>query len=165
MKDNVIKDIIKLETQINKKLIPNNIVIKIFEKNNKEGTIVITKNKELIRVFHFKAIGAFQMEIIENNCIIESGLWIKSLGKWIYNLFNNVDYIYKFYGGSLNNKVLKQNEIENMAIRFEINNENRKFPKRIPIIQGYLRPMYDGIDYGIIFYRYETQEVCNEFSY
>lgn len=165
MKDNVIKEIIKLETQINKKLIPNNIVIKIFEKNDKEGTIVITKNKELIRVFHFKTVGAFQMDLIENNNVIETGLWIKSLGKWIFNLFNKVDYIYKFYGGSLNKKVLKQKEIESMAIRFEINNENKKFPNKIPILKGYLRPMYDGIGYGTVFYRYETQEEYNGYSY
>lgn len=165
MKDNVIKKVMKLETQINKKLTSNNTLIKIFEKNDNEGTIVITKNKELIKVLHIKVVGAFQIDLIENNYIVERGLDISNLGKWIFNLFNKVEYIYRFYGGSLNKKVLKQNEIESMAIRFEINNENKKFPKKIPIIKGYLRPMYDGIGYGTVFYRYETQEEYNEYSY
>ena len=41
---------------------------------------------------------------------------------------------------------------------------HRKELDNQPIVEGYLSPMFNGISYGIIHLRYETQEVYNMVS-
>ena len=92
---------------------------------------------------------------------------------WIYNLYNPIEYLYKFVGGKLNNRILTREEIN------EISNEltkdysekrkkgiavHRKELDNQPTVEGYLGPMYNGFDYGKIILRYETQEVYDMLS-
>ena len=113
------------------------------------------------------------INIIENSKKIETGLFIEDLENWIYNLYNPIEYLYKFVGGKLNNRILTREEIN------EISNEltkdyseerkkgiavHRKELDNQPTVEGYLGPMYNGIDYGKIILRYETQEVYDMLS-
>lgn len=85
----------------------------------------------------------------------------------------NIEYLYEFVGGKLNNRILTREEIN------EISNEltkdyseerkkgiavHRKELDNQPTVEGYLGPMYNGIDYGKIILRYETQEVYDMLS-
>ncbi len=173
MKEDIIKRIEDTEETINNKL-NDNIAIKIYnfhDRNN--GMIVIRKDDKIDKTFRIKAISSCQIDIIRNNKIVENGLFIDDLAKWIYNLYNPVDYRYVFYGGYLNSKTLKSEEIKDIIIGKTPNyTEIRKTGALVhrkelddqPIVKNYLGPMFDKIDYGIIYLRYETQEIYDMLS-
>ena len=170
----MIKKIQELESEINKKLKSNNVVVRILGNEDKnKGSIIILKDKKINRCFEIEIISCSQINIIENSKKIETGLFIEDLENWIYNLYNPIEYLYEFVGGKLNNRILTREEIN------EISNEltkdyseerkkgiavHRKELDNQPTVEGYLGPMYNGIDYGKIILRYETQEVYDMLS-
>ena len=185
----MIKKIQELESEINKKLKSNNVVVRILgnEDNNTVSVEDLSlqtgvslknvnrflKDKKINRCFEIEIISCCQINIIENSKKIETGLFIEDLENWIYNLYNPIEYLYKFVGGKLNNRILTREEIN------EISNEltkdyseerkkgiavHRKELDNQPTVEGYLGPMYNGIDYGKIILRYETQEVYDMLS-
>lgn len=165
----VIENVKKSEIFINEKLKGNNVIVRITgtEDNNK-ATIVILKDKKIDKVFNIEAIASAQIKIIEKDKILEHGLYIDYLIMWIYNLYNQIEYLYEFCGGELNDKVLTReqiNKISNSLTKdYSKERENgatvhRKELDNQPMVEGYLGPMYNGIDYGKIYLRYETQEV------
>ena len=163
-----------LESEINEKLKSNNVVVRILGNEDKnKGSIIILKDKKINRCFEIEIISCCQINIIENSKKIETGLFIEDLENWIYNLYNPIEYLYEFVGGKLNNRILTREEIN------EISNEltkdyseerkkgiavHRKELDNQPTVEGYLGPMYNGIDYGKIILRYETQEVYDMLS-
>lgn len=171
---NLIKEIQKLEGRINSKLKDNHIEIKIIEsKDQYEGKIIILKDKKVIRVFGINMISCSQIDVYEKDKILEQGLFIDILGAWIFNLYNNVEYLYVFYGGELNRKVFTQKSISKISTGItpnmseERNNGHlvqRKELDEQPKVEGYLGPMFEEIDYGKIYLRYETQEIYNMLS-
>ncbi len=160
----------KIQTEIkkeNKKLEESNIKVKIISDNNKI-VMNIAKNECINEVFILKAVSQFQIDIFKNNIKIEIGLFIKDLPIWIYNLYNSTKFLYEFVGGRLNGKTMTREEIDKIAIdKTDDMEEYRKnggfvHKKELdnqPIVEGYLEPVFDGISYGIIHLRYETQEV------
>jgi len=113
-------------------------------------------------------ISSNQINIMENNRTVENGLYIDNLEKWIFNLYNSVEYLYTFYGGPLNGKVLEKNQVEKIAnnITEDYSKERekglivqRKELDRQPIVKNYLGPMFEAIDYGKVYLRYETPEI------
>ena len=114
------------------------------------------------------------MNIIENNRKIETGLSTENLGKWIYNLYNPIEYLYVFYGGKLRGKILSKTQIDEISsentIDFSKEREkgllvHRKELDNQPIVRGYLGPMFEKIDYGKVYLRYETQEIYDMLSH
>ena len=82
----LIKEICKLESKINEKLNPNNVVVRILgDEDKNKGKIIILKDNKIHRGFKISIISCFQINIIENNREIETGLSINDLGKWIFN--------------------------------------------------------------------------------
>ena len=170
----LIKEICKLESKINEKLNPNNVVVRILgDEDKSKGKIIILKDNKIHRGFKLNIISCYQINIIENNREIETGLSINDLGKWIFNLYNPIEYLYVFYGGQSNGKVLDRKEINKISnettIDFHEERErgllvHRKELDNQPMVEGYLGPMFDKIDYGKIYLRYETQEVYNMLS-
>ena len=176
----MIEKIQKLESEINEKLKSNNVVVRILGNENKnKGSIIILKDKKIHSIqslaekLEVEIMSCSQINIIENSKKIETGLFIEDLENWIYNLYNPIEYLYKFVGGKLNNRILTREEIN------EISNEltkdyseerkngiavHRKELDNQPTVEGYLGPMYNGIDYGKIILRYETQEVYDMLS-
>ena len=162
----MIEKIQELESEINEKLKSNNVVVRILGNEDKnKGSIIILKDKKINRCFEIEIISCCQINIIENSKKIETGLFIEDLENWIYNLYNPIEYLYEFVGGKLNNRILTREEIN------EISNEltkdyseerkkgiavHRKELDNQPTVEGYLGPMYNGIDYGKIILRYET---------
>lgn len=172
MKDKIIRKI--NVDEINKKMINNKIKVELIEINENESIIKILKEGLIDRVFIIKAIASSQINILEDNEIIENGLFIHNLGKWIFNIYNKINYLYKFVGGKYNGKILSIKEIEKISIgktknmdEIRINGgfTQQKELDEQPIVKDYLGPMFERIDYGIIYLRYETQEVYNALSH
>lgn len=171
---NLIKSIQELESSINKKLTKNNIIVRILEgPNENKGRIIILKDKKINREFDINIISYSQIDIIEDGKILEKGIFIDDLGKWLFNIYNPIQYLYVFYGGSLNRKILTRNQVDKISTETTQNFEkerkkgllvHRKELDDQPMIENYLGPMFDGIDYGKIYLRYETQDVYDILS-
>lgn len=161
-----IEEIQKLEGMINYKLKDCNIETKIIESKDKyDGKIIILKDKKVIRVFAINMILGHQINVYENDKSIELGLFIDNLGAWIFNLYNKVEFIYVFYGGELNKKVLTKEDIKKIQNEIPLGINEEKiimYGKEIevqPNIEGYLGPILEEIDYGKVYLRYETQTI------
>lgn len=170
----LIKKIQNMESEINEKLKSNNVTIRIIgDENKSEGTIIILKDKKINRRFKIEIISCCQINITENNRKIETGLITEDLGKWIYNLYNPIEYLYVFYGGKLSGKVLTKTQIDEISNETTIDFSkeramgllvHRKELDNQPMVKGYLSPMFEKIDYGKVYLRYETQEVYDMLS-
>lgn len=170
----LIKEIQKLEIEINEKLKDNNVLVRILgNEDENKGTIIILKDNKTNRGFQIEVISSCQVNIIENNKIIERGLFIEYLGKWIYNLYNPIEYLYVFYDGKLNGKVLTREQINEIASRttqdFHKEREkgllvHREELDNQPMVDGYLGPMFEKIDYGKVYLRYKTPELYEMLS-
>lgn len=173
MSEDIIEKVVNLESSINASLKHNNRMVKIAKHNDKKGFIIIMqKDKTVDRALEFEIVSMCQIDITEGKEVIESGFFINSLEKWIYNLYNPTEYRYIFCGGALDKKVLKPEEIEEITIgkvedyskaRKSGGTAHRKELDNQPIVEGYLSPMFEKIDYGIIYLRYETQEIYDRF--
>lgn len=163
----MIEKIKNMELVINEKLRNNNVSVEIVTGQNNSGKIIITKNHQVNKIYYFKIISTCQIQIIEDQKIKEDGLFIDKLDCWIYNQYNKVKYNYNFYGGKLNGKILKIEEVE--KIKDGITKDYTELRKQgilvhreeldnQPTIKGYIGPMFDGIDHGIVNLRYEIQE-------
>jgi len=170
----LIKRIQELESSINEKFVKNNIIIRILGSTEKnKGQIIILKDKKINRGFEINVISYSQIDIIENGKVLERGLFIDNLGKWLFNLYNPIEYLYVFYGGNLNRKILTREQVNKISKEttqnFEEERKNgllvhRKELDDQPIVENYLGPMFEEIDYGKIYLRYETQEVYDMLS-
>ena len=168
----IIEKIQRLESIINEKLKESNIQINIIGKENK-GKIIISKEKRTDKVLDIYAISSCQIDILENNKIIERGIFIDNIGAWIFNLYNEIEYAYVFYGGRLNHQILTREQLNEKTdlttpdMSFERKQGavvHRKELDNQPIVEGYLGPMFEEIDYGKIYLRYETQEIYDMLS-
>lgn len=170
----LIKRIQELENLINKRFIQSNIIIKIIDDiEPNKGQIIIWKDNNIDRIFKIDAASYFQVTIIENGEFLEENLAVDDLGKWLFNLYNPIKYLYEFYGGELSGKVLSAEQINKIS---KLKTENfekeraqgilvhRKELDDQPIIENYLGPMFDRIDYGKVYLRYETQEIYDMLS-
>lgn len=171
---NLIERVQEMECVINEKLRNNSISIKILaNKNINKGTISIIKDEKVVRAYEIEVISSCQINIAENGKIIENGLFRDDLGKWIYNLYNPVEYLYAFYGNLLNGSILTEEQIYLITNGYTRSYEKerksgalvpRKELDNQPKVEGYLGPMFEKIDYGKVFLRYETQEIYNMLS-
>ena len=62
---------------------------------------------------------------------------------------------------------MTREQVNLIASGYTKENEERVHKKELdnqPKVQGYLGPMFGGIDYGKIYLRYETQEIYNMLS-
>jgi hypothetical protein len=170
----LIKEIQKLENEINEKLKANNVLVRILEDGDKnKGTIMILKDEKIDRNFKIEAISCCQINIYSNEKEIENGLFTSDLGKWLYNLYNQIEFLYVFYGGKLKGEVLTReqiNEISNGNTK-DLHKErekgllvHRRELDNQPEVKGYLGPMFEKIGYGKIYLRYETKEVYDMLS-
>ncbi len=170
---NLIEKIKSYESIINNKLKDNNVLVQIVQSGEKTGSIIIFKENYADKIFDIEMITSCQIRITENNKTIEYGLFIGNLGAWIFNLYNSLEYLYSFYGGKQNGKVFKLEDVR------KISNKNTKNLQKErangltvhraeideqPIVEGYLGPMFEKIDYGKIYLRYETPEIYNMLS-
>lgn len=170
----LIKRIQELENLINKRFIQSNIIIKIIDDIElNKGQIIIWKDNNIDRIFKIDAASYFQVAIIENGEFLEENLAVDDLGKWLFNLYNPIKYLYEFYGGELSGKVLSAEQINKISKLKTQNFEkeraqgilvHRKELDDQPIIENYLGPMFDRIDYGKVYLRYETQEIYDMLS-
>lgn len=166
-----IKQIQKMENAINEKLRDNKILIRIIGNEDKnKGTIILSKDNKINRTFDIEVISNFQINISENGKIIQKGWFIEKIGVWLFNLFNPVNYLYVFHGGKLNRRVLTRKQIEKLSTETTIDfSEERKKGLPVhtieldnqPIVEGYLGPMFEDVDYGKVYLRYETQKAYN----
>lgn len=170
----LIKRIQELENLINKRFIQSNIIIKIIDDiEPNKGQIIIWKDNNIDRIFKIDAASYFQVAIIENGEFLEENLAVDDLEKWLFNLYNPIKYLYEFYGGELSGKVLSAEQINKISKLKTQNFEkeraqgilvHRKELDDQPIIENYLGPMFDRIDYGKVYLRYETQEIYDMLS-
>jgi len=168
----LIEKIKNLEIIINEKLKNMNIIIRIFEQKECDKVkIVILKDRKVDRVFVIQEIAYHQLMIIENGQIIENSIHIKNIGKWLYNLYKPVKVLYIFYGGEHQGKILTKAQVNKIAIGktdlvrlSRMNKEYLKDSEKQPIVKGYLGPIFEKIDYGKIYLRFETQEIYDMLS-
>ena len=170
MKEDIIKKIQAMQEKINNKMNIMGISVQVLNFNYNDGLLIIRKGEDIDRIFVLKASSSIQVQVIENKKVLENGLFIDWIDKWIYNLYNPVEYMYVFIGGKLNNKTLDREEIEKIAIGrtkdytqeyIEGNTVPRKELWNQPIVKDYVGPMLENIDYAVVFLSYETQDEYN----
>lgn len=170
------------EYDINLKAGIRGFKIDITDNGDNTGTITIWRFKNNtpkfidVRTFaetlNIEGIADFQVNIKKDNEILEHGLFLDKITKWIYNRLNNesIEFMYEFVGGEYNGKTMTKAEVETLShgltedlthIRQKGGTCQRKELDNQPLVDGYLSPMYSHIDYGLIYLRYETQEVYN----
>ena len=131
--------------------------------------------KTFVETLDIEGVADFQVTIKKDNEILEHGLFLDNITKWIYNRLNNekIEFMYEFIGGKYNGQTMTREEIENISsgttedlthIRQQGAICNREELDNQPLVNGYLSPMFSHIDYGLIYLRYETQEVYNVLS-
>lgn len=163
---NLIQRVRKLEKEINENLQGNNVIVKIVDgKDCKTGMIQIFKDNKLDKELKIKALNMDEFEIKEQDKIIEKELYRHNFGAFIFNLYNPVKYMYNFYGGKLDGKILIREQINEIAKEYmkeesslrELGIGQREELDNQPIVEGYYEPLYDGIEYGEIHLRYDVR--------
>ena len=145
-----------------------------FNKNKKNLSEMLTfiETQTFVETLDIEGIADFQVSIKKENEILEDGLFLDKITKWIYNRLNNekIEFMYEFVGGKYNGKTMTKAEVETLShgltedlthIRQKGGTCHRKELDNQPLVDAYLSPMYSHIDYGLIYLRYETQEVYN----
>jgi len=170
----LISKIQKQEYIFNNILKDNNVAVRILKcEDIHKGKIIILQEEKVKKVFEIEAISSCQIKIIEKNITLEEGLFTDNLCKWLYNLYNNVEYLYTFSGGNLSGKTLTRKEIDKIAngktqdMYKEIEQGitvHRKELDNQPTVNGYLGPMFGKIEFGKIYLNYETQEIYDMLS-
>ena len=137
--------------------------------------LTFIETQTFVETLDIEGIADFQVSIKKENEILEHGLFLDKITKWIYNRLNNekIEFMYEFVGGKYNGKTMTKAEVESLShgltedlthIRQKGGTCHRKELDNQPLVDGYLSPMYSHIDYGLIYLRYETQEVYNILS-
>lgn len=67
-----------------------------------------------------------------------------------------------FTGGRYGGKTFTRDEVEKISNGTTGTDSKRKELNNQPLVDGYLGPMFNEIDYGLITLRYETQEYYND---
>lgn len=148
-----------------------------FNKNKKNLSEMLTfiETQTFVETLDIEGIGDFQVEIKKDNEILEHGLFLDKITKWLYNRLNNedIEFMYEFVGGKYNGQTMTKAEVETIShgltedfthIRQEGGICHRKELDNQPLVNGYLSPMYSHIDYGLVYLRYETQEVYDSIA-
>lgn len=148
-----------------------------FNKNKKNLSEMLTfiETQTFVETLDIEGIADFQVSIKKENEILEHGLFLDKITKWIYNRLNNenIEFMYELVGGKYNGKTMTKAEVETLShgltedlthIRQKCGTCHRKELDNQPLVDGYLSPMYSHIDYGLVYLRYETQEVYNILS-
>lgn len=174
MREDRIQKIIEKEKLINNTLKNNDVSVKLIKRNGHKGYIlVINKSNMVEKELTFEIVSSCQIKIMENKRILERGLYIDKLDAWFYNLYNPVKYLYTFHGGRLHGKVLTRGQMNRISnektLNFRREREmgllvHREELDDQPKVIDYLGPMYNGFTYGVIYLRYETQEVYDMLS-
>lgn len=149
--------------------------ITINDNGNNKGMITLFKkydNVTYVEKFDIEGVGEYQISIKKNNKIYEDSIYYKDIIKWYYNYlyYDKVTFIYMFRGGKYNNMTMTKSELEEITNtkilkvgkkdNFNFRNELSNQPK----LNEYLSCMYSHMDYGILFFRYETQQYYNDMS-
>ena len=148
-----------------------------FNKNKKNLSEMLTfiETQTFVETLDIEGIADFQVSIKKENEILEDGLFLDKITKWIYNRLNNknIEFMYEFVGGKYNGQTMTKAEVETLShgltedlthIRQKGGTCQRKELDNQPLVDGYLSPMFSHIDYGLVYLRYETQEVYNILS-
>ena len=146
-----------------------------FNKNKKNLSEMLTfiETQTFVETLDIEGIADFQVSIKKENEILEDGLFLDKITKWIYNRLNNekIEFMYEFVGGKYNGKTMTKAEVETLShgltedlthIRQKGGTCQRKELDNQPLVDGYLSPMFSHIDYGLVYLRYETQEVYDK---
>lgn len=167
------------ENDINIKARIRGFKVDITDNKNNTGSITIwnfnNNTKKFIETLSIEGVASFQVTIKKNNEILEHGLFLDRITKWIYNRLNNenIEFMYQFFGGKYNGQTMTRAEVESLSsgitedlthIRQQGGTCHRKELDNQPLVNGYLSPMFSHIDYGLVYLRYETQEVYNIMS-
>ena len=142
-----------------------------FDKNAKKFNEILT----IVEIVNIEGVADYQVTIKKNNEILEDGLFLDYITQWIYNRLHNedIEYVYQFVGGEYNGKSMNRTEIESIShsttedlthIRQQGGTCHRKELDNQPLVNGYLSPMFSHIDYGLIYLKYETQDIYNMMS-
>lgn len=181
----------EVEEAINIKAKIRGFIVDITDNRNNNGSITIwefnknTKHlnemqtfmemKTFVETLDIEGVADFQVSIKKDNEILEHGLFLDNITKWIYNRLNNedIEFMYEFIGGKYNGQTMTRIEVESISngktedlthIRQQGGTCHREELDNQPLVNGYLSPMFSHIDYGLIYLRYETQDVYNTMS-
>lgn len=178
----VIEKLKEDEDNINIKANIRGFKIAVIDNKNNTGSIMIwklDKNKKdmmtFVETLKIEGIASFQVTIKKDNEVLEHGLFLDKITQWIYNHLNNenIEFIYQFFGGKYNGKTMTRKEVDSLSsgttedltqIRQLDGTCHRKELDNQPLVNGYLSPMFSHIDYGLVYLRYETQEVYDMMS-
>lgn len=181
----------EVEELINIKAKIRGFIVDITDNRNNNGSITIwefnknTKHlnemqtfmemKTFVETLDIEGVADFQVTIKKDNEILEHGLSLDKITQWIYNRLNNesIEFMYEFIGGKYNGQTMTRTEVEIISsgttedlthIRQQCGTCHRKELDNQPLVNGYLSPMFSHIGYGLVYLRYETQEVYNTIS-
>lgn len=179
------------EENINIKAKARGFMVEITDDFNHNGSITIWKfnkntktlnqletfieTRTFVETLNIEGVASSQVTIRKDNEILEYGLFLDKITQWIYNRINNesIEFMYQFFGGKYNGQTMTKEEIESISsgttedlthIRQQGGTCHRQELDNQPLVDGYLSPMFSHIDYGLIYLRYETQEVYDMLS-
>lgn len=176
-----VKKLKEHEIDINIKAKIRGFIVDITDNKDNTGTIAVwkfdknTETRTFVETLNIEGVASFQITIKKDNEILENGLFLDKITKWIYNRLNNenIEFLYQFFGGKYNGKTMTRAEVESLSsgttedlthIRQQGGTCHRKELDNQPLVNGYLSPMFSHIGYGFIYLRYETQEVYDIMS-
>ena len=131
-----------------------------FNKHKKNLSEMLTfiETQTFVETLDIEGIADFQVSIKKENEILEDGLFLDKITKWIYNRLNNknIEFMYEFVGGKYNGQTMTKAEVETLSrgltedlthIRQKGGTCQRKELDNQPLVDGYLSPMFSHIDY------------------
>lgn len=146
-----------------------------FNKHKKNLSEMLTfiETQTFVETLDIEGIADYQVTIKKDKEILEDGLFLDKVTKWLYNRLNNenIEFMYEFVGGKYNGQTMTRAEVETLShgltedlthIRQKGGTCQRKELDNQPLVNGYLSPMFSHIDYGLVYLRYETQEVYDK---
>ena len=90
-----------------------------FNKNKKNLSEMLTfiETQTFVETLDIEGIADFQVSIKKENEILEHGLFLDKITKWIYNRLNNekIEFMYEFVGGKYNGKTMTKAEVETLS--------------------------------------------------
>ena len=133
-------------------------MISINDNKDNTGTMTIQRKKhKIIYLDSFDISGIFesQINISRNGKILETGLYINDIIRWLYNFTNydSLEFLYQFHGGIYNSRIMTTKELQKatntIITKIEMNNYLNFEDQltKLPIIPKYSKPTLSHIDY------------------
>lgn len=126
-------------------------------------TYLLGKKITNFEILNVKVKSQLLLTIEKNNELITDTLYCKNFLVFIYNYLNykDVEFFYQFNGGIYHNQMITESELSQIA-DVSMKNLRKKYLsikdefENQPVLSNYKKAFCSGLDYGIIFFVYDS---------